>query len=98
MNTDTQLITIASGVLVPIAVGLLAKLRAPGGLKAMMNAALSAIGSVLAQVIPASFSWKPFFISWASVWVVSIATYYGLYKPTGIAPAVQNSTANVGIG
>jgi len=96
--SDTQMIGIVGGVLVPIIVGIIAKLNAPSGLKAILNAALSALTSVLAQIIPGSFQWRPFIVTWALTWVVSVATYYGLWKPTGIAPAVQNSTSSVGIG
>lgn len=63
-----------------------------------MNAALSAIGAVIAQVIPAHFEWKPFIISWALTFVVSVATYFGVYKPTGVAPAVNHSTGSFGLG
>jgi hypothetical protein len=97
---DATLISLLAGVLIPLLVGLLTKLEAPSGVKAVMNAALSALSGALATIAPdgSGFSWKPFLVFWATTWVVSIATYAGLWKPTGVAPAVQRSTGSVGIG
>lgn len=97
---DTTLIALVSGVLVPLLVGLLTKLDAPSGVKAVANAALSALAGALATIAPdgSDFAWRPFVVSWATTWVVSVATYYGAWKPTGVAPAVQRSTSSVGVG
>lgn len=98
MSQDTQLLALLAGVLVPLLVGVLTKISAPSGLKAILNAALSALGAALAQIVPGHFVFKAFLIVWATTWVVSVATHYGLYKPTGVSQAVQSSTATVGIG
>jgi hypothetical protein len=98
MTQNTQLLTLLGGVVVPIVVGILTKAQAPSGLKAIVNAALTALTSVLALVVPATFEWKAFFIAWATAWVISVATHFGLYKPTGVSAAVQSSTATLGLG
>ena len=36
--------------------------------------------------------------AWGTTWAISVATYYGLWKPTGVAGAVQAATADVGLG
>lgn len=95
---DATLIATLCGVLVPILVGVLTKLQAPSGLKAFLNCGLSALGGLVATIVPADFQWRSFLTAWATTWVVSIATYAGLWKPTGIAGAVQGSTQNTGIG
>lgn len=95
---DATLIATLAGVLVPLVVGLLTKLSAPAGLKAFMNAGLSGAAGLMATIVPGAFVWRQFLVKWATVWVVSIATYAGLWKPTGVAPAVQASTASVGLG
>lgn len=95
---DATLIATLAGVLVPLLVGLVAKLRASSGTKAFLNAGLSGLGGLIATVVPAAFEWRLFLTKWATAWVISIATYYGLYKPTGIGPAIQQSTAEVGLG
>lgn len=95
---DATLIAALAGVIVPLLVALITKLNAQAGLKAFMNAGLSGVGGLLATVLPGEWNWRVFMTKWATAWVISIATYAGFYKPTGIAPAVQNSTANTGIG
>ena len=99
MTQNAQIISLIAGVIVPILVGLIAKAAAPAGLKAVLNAALSGVGGLLtAANLPGGFGWKGFAIAWAQTWVVSIATYYGLYVHTGVTAAVTNLTANIGIG
>jgi len=99
-SQDTQLLTVLTGVVVPLLVGLVTKSSAAAGIKSFVNLILTALGTALAQVLPtgASFGWKAFFIQWFIAFAVSAGTYYGFYKPTGIAPAVQQSTGKVGIG
>lgn len=98
MNADTQTIAMLSGVVIPIVVGILAKFDASSGVKAVLNFGLTALMSVLAEIIPGAFDWQPFLIAWLSAWAVSVATYYGLWKPTGTTQAVQRKTAGVGVG
>lgn len=99
MNQDAQLITVIGGVLVPILVGIIAKLRASSSLKSILNAALSAVtGALSAGQVDGGWSFKVFIISWGSTFAVSIASYYGLWKPTGVAPTVQERTAGAGVG
>jgi len=98
IDENAQLITVLSGVVIPLLVGVLTKLEASSALKSVCNAALSALGSVLATMQLEFWDWKWFFISWASTFVVSIASYYGLWKPTTVAPRVQEATGRFGIG
>jgi len=87
-----------SGVIVPILVALLTKMRAPSSVKAVVNAFLSAVAGALATVIPGDWQWKPFAVAALSTWAVSVATYFGLWKPTGVSATVQQATTNVGLG
>lgn len=96
--SDAGLLATLAGVLVPLLVGIVTKTAAPAGLKAMVNAALTALGGLVATIVPGEFAWHPFLASWATAWVVSVATYYGLWKPTGVAPAIQQSTGTIGLG
>lgn len=93
-----QVIGVLTGFLIPLLVGLLSKWRAPRWVKSVLNLGLSALSATLASVIPAEFSWAAFGLTFAATWATSIASYYGLLKPTGTAQAVQLRTANVGIG
>jgi hypothetical protein len=98
VSQTTQLLSLLGGVLIPLLVGVLTKSAAPSGVKAILNAALSGLAAAVAQVVPEHFVWQPFLIAWATTWVVSIATHYGLYKPTGVSQAVQTSTGTFGLG
>ena len=98
MNGDTQVIAMVSGVLIPILVALLTKLRAPSSTKAIANAFLSAVAGALATVIPGDFSWTTFGIAALSAWAVSVSSHFGLWKPTGTTNTVQEATADVGLG
>ena len=96
--SDLTLITIVSGTLIPILVALVAKLNASSGLKAILNFGFSAIAAAIALENEASFNWRSFAINFALTYLVSIATYYGLWKPTGVTGTVQEKTADVGVG
>ena len=96
--SDLTLFAILSGVVIPLLVGLITKLQASSGIKAILNFGLSAITAAVALESEANFNWKTFAVNFALTWVVSIATYYGLWKPTGVSGTVQEETANFGIG
>lgn len=98
MSGDTQLIAMFSGVIIPILIALLTKVQASAKLKAIGNAFLCAISGALSTVIPGAWEWKSFGIAALSTWAVSIATYYGLWKPTGVTQATAGATSSVGIG
>lgn len=98
MSGDTQVIAMISGVLIPILVALLIKVQASAKLKAVANAFLSGVAGALATVIPGDWQWKPFAVAALSTWAVSVATYYGLWKPTGATQAAAKATGDVGIG
>lgn len=93
-----EVISIVTGFLIPLAVGILARYHAPSWLKATLNLGLSALASVLSQVVPAEFAWQPFIVTFALTWATSIASYYGFLKPTGTAEVVQLKTSQFGIG
>lgn len=100
VTLDPQVIAGVVGTLIPILVGLLTKLDAPRGLKAVANAFLSALSGVLVTVLDGdgSFVVGEFLTSAGIAWITSVATYYGLYKPTGTAQKVQDKTAGFGVG
>lgn len=100
MEFDVQALAFLTGAVIPILVGLLTKLNASARVKSFANAGLSAVSGALMTVIANSgrLVWSEFVTSVGTTWVISIATYYGLYKPSGVSAAVQEKTADVGIG
>ena len=96
--TDLTLLTLLAGVVVPLLVGLLTKLNASSSVKSVLNLGLTAAGALLAVANETDFDWKVFVVNWALAWTISIATYYGFYKPSGVSGTVQEKTAEFGIG
>lgn len=97
MDSQTQVIAMVSGVVIPILVGVVTKLSAGAQLKAIVNAFLSAVAGAISTVL-GDWSWSAFGIAALSTWAVSVSSYYGLWKPTGASGTVQAATAGVGIG
>lgn len=96
--SDMTLFALVAGVIIPLLVGLLTKLNAPSGVKAVLNFGLSAAAGLLATTTEIDFEWQPFLINWGFTWAISIATYYGLWRPTTVSTEVQEKTADFGIG
>lgn len=89
------------GAIIPLAVALLAKWHASATLKAILNLGLSAVGGAVVTLAAAGgqtddlWTWV---LNIGITWLMSIVSYYGLWKPTGTAPALGTATAQVGIG
>lgn len=95
---DAQTIAMLSGLVIPLITGFLSKINASAGLKAVINAVLSATAGVLATVtIVDSANVRDFVIVMGSTWIVSIASYYGVWKPTGVAGSVIAATSSFGL-
>jgi hypothetical protein len=86
MELDIQALSVVAGVVVPLLVGLLTKLHAPSGIKAVLNAGLSAVAGTLTATAANSgaFSWREIVTAIGMTWITSVATHYGLYKPTAV--------------
>jgi len=100
VHLDIGLINTLTGFVIPLVVGLVTHAKAPRWLKSVMNALLSAIAGGLAVALSANgtVQLSTWLVSIAQTFVISVATYYGLWKPSGVAPAVQSASANFGIG
>lgn len=81
--------------IMPILVGLVTTRATSGALKAWLLAAATLVTSVLAGLLDAINSGTEFDLGLALLlavpaFCVSVASYYGFIKPTGIATAAQN--------
>lgn len=85
----TQAVDVLVGAFIPIFVGVLTKSHEPEWVKAVLNALCSAVTGVAATLVINHDNWKLFAVNVGITWVVSIATHYGLYKPTGATNVVQ---------
>lgn len=99
-------VVIADGVvdlilklLIPVAVALVTKYRAPDAVKAIVNIVLAGVTTLLSQNLvdngPAIISGDTL-MNWAITLALSIAMYLGLFKP--VAKVDQTVLPNQGIG
>lgn len=95
-NLDpAQLVQLLSATVMPLLVGLVTTKLTKGAVKAWLLAGLTLITSVLAQLGTAMGAHMPFDVAAAlaqavPAFTISVATYYGLWKPTGIGEAAQD--------
>lgn len=81
---------------------LLAVVQQPGwsqGLRAVvtfLGSLVAAVGTVLIQ--NDGWNWHDWVSTSLLILVTAIATYHGLWKPTGIAPSIEGSTSGTGKG
>lgn len=98
---DPMLVTTIISVVIPLLVGILTKLRAHPGVKAVMLIILNGVGAAIGTAVGVD---GVAVISRTTVYqfivgcVVSIATYYGVWKPTGVSGGINRATATVGLG
>lgn len=88
-------IQLVLAVVLPIAVGLVTTRVTSGAKKAWLLAGLTLVTSVVTQLGAAVADNRAFDLGLALLAVIpafaiSVATYYGLWKPTGVGRAVQD--------
>ncbi len=100
VEVDVKALSFVLGTIIPVLVALLTKAGAHPGIKAVLNALLAAIAGVVSLAIASNgeIVVSAALSSIATVWFSSVATYYGLLKPTGTAGAVAESTKSFGLG
>ena len=97
--TLAQLVSMAAGAGVPLAVAALAKLKAPRIVKSVLNVLLTCLAGALTTVTAsADTTLGSYATDIGLAWFTSICTYYGFHKPTGTAGTVGIYTANFGFG
>lgn len=82
-------------VLLPIAVGLVTTHVTAGSTKAWLLAGLTLVTSLVTQLASAmannvAFDLGVALLATIPAFAISVATYYGLWKPTGVADAAQD--------
>lgn len=85
-------------VVMPIGVGLVTTRTTSGAAKAWLLAAFTLVASILTQLAAALTNGGAFDVGLALIatipaFAISVATYYGLWKPTGVADAAQGVEA-----
>lgn len=93
-------VQIVLAVVLPILVGLVTTRVTKGSIKAWLLAGLTLVTSLVTQLASAIANGTPFDLGLALLAVIpafaiSVATYYGLWKPTGVGQAVQDVESTV---
>lgn len=83
-------------VALPLLVGLVTKLSTSSSFKAVLLLALTAVTQVLTAWYKATgagevFDWRTVLLNVVVWFGISVATHYGLWRPTGATAAAQNT-------
>jgi len=85
MSIDLILVNLAVGVVLPILVQLVAKAKASAAVKSLLSLLLAAVASVLTPLLVVDhIDWRTVGLSLAQVFVMTIASHYGLLKPLNV--------------
>ena len=100
VHVDVAFLALVSGSFIPLFTALATKLDASSKVKATVNLILSITAGVVAAFVAGDGTLSTFGIIQAgiSAYLASGVTYSNLWKPSGIAPALQERTASVGLG
>ena len=90
-----SVLTIIIGTILPILVALVTTRVTSSAVKAWLLTTFTLVSTVLQSLLASHVSGIPFelgaiLLTAIQQFIVSIAIYYGLWKPTGIAGAVQD--------
>jgi hypothetical protein len=91
--TTTELVGLLVAVVLPLLVGLVTKASWTPALKSVLLAALSAVAGVAQGFLDTppgvTWDWQHALLAALVTWVIAVATYFGLWKPTGTSDAAQ---------
>jgi len=92
---EVSVLTLVVGTVMPILVALVTTRITSSAAKAWLLAGLTLISTLLQALLLAAQSGIPFelgaiLVSAVQQFIISVAIYYGLWKPTGIAGAAQD--------
>ena len=98
----TELWSLLLGVIIPALTALLTKSGAPAWVKVVVNLFLAAVvGGISGALNGGTLTvahWQAIAISIALTWIMSVASYFGLYQKTGAAQKISAKTAAIGFG
>jgi len=110
VDSDTRVFVIAApavqfivALLIPVAVGLLTKLTFPGWLKGVITILLNAVNALVVTAVTTDGSAlisQAVLLAWVMNTLISIATYFAVYKPAGITSSTPDGKLgpNSGLG
>jgi hypothetical protein len=98
MEVDVSLLQVIVSMVLPLVVGIVIKQVAHPAVKSIALAFLSAIAAIATAGLSSNGTIGTQTIVEAVIgFIIAVGTYYGLWKPTGIAGTVNTATENFGI-
>jgi hypothetical protein len=103
ITLDPVLVSVIAGTIIPLATGIITKLKSASGVKATVALVLSAIVGVVNELVVQSggtFDVRQAVLLAGTTFVANVAAYNGMWKPIGDTPylPLQVKTANFGFG
>lgn len=100
ITLDVPTLTLLVGTVVPFLVALVSKEVASSRLKGVLNAALSAVGGALVVLLDngGTANLNELINAGVFTFITSVATYYGIWKPSGATAKVAEKTGKFGVG
>ena len=96
-NIDwVQALTFILAIFLPLLVGLVTKVVTHPGVRAILLALLSALAGILSELVQAltagtAYDLGAALVSWIGIFVVAVASHFGVWKPTGASEFVKES-------
>lgn len=93
--TDLQLYAAIVGLLLPLGSAIIIQRHWASQVKAVAQAAISFVAAVVLTYTEGNLDGdhlRQLFMAFLIVFVPSIAAYYGFWKPTDVAPAIESAT------
>lgn len=94
--TDLQFYSALVGLLLPLGSAIVIQRNWASQVKAVVQALLAFVAAVVLTYTEGNLDGdhlRQLFMAFVIVAVPAIAAYYGFYKPTGVAPAIENATS-----
>lgn len=97
---DVNFLTFIIAVGIPILTALITKSSASSGLKSIVTVTLAVIATGVQRALAANgvINARTWLTTLLVTWIIAIAIYYGLLKPTGTTQAVADSAPTFGLG
>jgi hypothetical protein len=93
--SNLEMWNLVAGFLLPPVIAIIQQPKWPNGLRAVVTFVISLGLAVVTMLIKNNghWVWHNWITGALTVLVAAIATYHGLWKPTGAAPAIENGTS-----
>jgi hypothetical protein len=100
IELDVMLLNFLLGVVMPLVTAALTKITASPGLKSTFNLVASLVAGSLGYLIAhdGRTTWYELLTYAFTTYLASGVSYQNLWRPNGVAPAIQVKTRNVGVG